>query len=254
MVLNRSCPTKIYRKNKTKEDWLPTEVLEQIKDKDYFLQKAKRTNDPDDWCIARRLRNKVINLIRYAKADYIKRNLEIHRKDPKKYWRTIKNIIPNGQKDRKTINLKDNTGNSITNEETAAYINNFFVSIGPKLAESLKNKWTYHGPIINQLFEFTQIKDETTEDLVKNINTKKSSSVTDLSSKILKDAFAVLIPKLTFLTNLSISSNIVPQAWKSAKVIPVPKEGNPEDVNNLRPISLLPMPSKLLEKIIHKQH
>ena len=72
-----------------KEEWLPNEVLEQIKDKDYYLEKAKRTNDPDDWRIAQRLRNKVINLVRYAKADFIKSNLESFKHDPKKYWRTI---------------------------------------------------------------------------------------------------------------------------------------------------------------------
>ena len=253
LVLDRSCPIRNFRINKVKENWLPNEVLEQIKDKDYFLSKAKITNDPDDWRIARMLRNRVINLTRYAKADYIKSNLEIHKDDPKKYWKIIKDILPDGQKNKKLIALKDDTDSSIDHDKTAAFINKFFVSIGPKLAESFDKEWIYHGPTFNQVFEFKQIDDVTTEKQIKNINTKKSSAINDLSSQILKDAFSVLVPKLTFLFNLSISNNDVPQAWKLAKVIPLPKDGDPEDVNNLRPISLLPLPGKLLEKVIHTQ-
>ena len=199
------------------------------------------------------LRNRVINLTRYAKADYIKSNLEIHKDDPNKYWKIIKDILPDGQKNKKLIALKDDTDSSIDHDKTAAFINKFFVSIGPKLAESFDKEWIYHGPTFNQVFEFKQIDDVTTEKQIKNINTKKSSAINDLSSQILKDAFSVLVPKLTFLFNLSISNNDVPQAWKLAKVIPLPKDGDPEDVNNLRPISLLPLPGKLLEKVIHTQ-
>ena len=42
-------------------------------------------------------------------------------------------------------------------------------------------------------------------------------------------------------------------AWKKAQVTPIPKDGNPLDVNNYRPISLLPIPSKIIEHLIHSQ-
>ena len=44
---------------------------------------------------------------------------------------------------------------------------------------------------------------------------------------------------------------IFPPAWKTANITPLQKDGNVHSVNNLRPISLLPMPSKIIEKIIH---
>ena len=50
----------------------------------------------------------------------------------------------------------------------------------------------------------------------------------------------------------SLLSGIVPSSWKHAPIIPLQKEGNTRDVNNLRPISLLPLPGKILEKIVHK--
>ena len=58
---------------------------------------------------------------------------------------------------------------------------------------------------------------------------------------------------LTCLLNLLRFQPGVPDDWKIAKVTPVPKAGKSNYVNNLRPISLLPLPSKLIEKIVHNR-
>ena len=52
---------------------------------------------------------------------------------------------------------------------------------------------------------------------------------------------------------MSLSKGVVPLSWKHANIIPLPKDGNKKDVNNLRPISLLPLPGKILEKIIQRK-
>ena len=59
--------------------------------------------------------------------------------------------------------------------------------------------------------------------------------------------------KLVKIFNLSFSQNKVPESWKISKVTPIPKSGNLKSVNNYRPISLLPLPCKLLEKIVHNR-
>ena len=53
--------------------------------------------------------------------------------------------------------------------------------------------------------------------------------------------------------NISVESSVFPSAWKDALVIPIPKTGNLSQVKNYRPISLLPLPGKLLEKLVHNQ-
>ena len=52
---------------------------------------------------------------------------------------------------------------------------------------------------------------------------------------------------------MSLSSGLFPNSWKEALVIPIPKAGTPTDVNNYQPISLLPLPRKVLEKLVHRQ-
>ena len=59
--------------------------------------------------------------------------------------------------------------------------------------------------------------------------------------------------KVVELFNLSFDLCEIPNDWKIAKVTPLPKAGNSNDVSNLRPVSILPLPSKLIEKIAHNR-
>ena len=53
--------------------------------------------------------------------------------------------------------------------------------------------------------------------------------------------------------NASLTSGVFPSAWKMAEITPIPKEGDHEQANNNRPISLLPMLSKVCEKVVLNQ-
>ena len=58
---------------------------------------------------------------------------------------------------------------------------------------------------------------------------------------------------LTVIINTSIATNTYPDLWKISHVIPIHKSGDEDEVGNFRPISLLPVLSKILEKIIANQ-
>ena len=87
--------------------------------------------------------------------------------------------------------------------------------------------------------------------LCNDININTSSSVDNLSSEILRDAFLCIPIRIMELFNLSFTNSEIPDSWKVAKVTPLQKAGNKKEVSNLRPVSLLPLPSKLIEKIVH---
>ena len=61
------------------------------------------------------------------------------------------------------------------------------------------------------------------------------------------------MPSLTHIINFSITTGIFPDEWKLARVSPVYKEGAKNDPNNYRPISVLPLISKLIERIVFDQ-
>ena len=68
----------------------------------------------------------------------------------------------------------------------------------------------------------------------------------------LKIIFYIVSP-LNHVFNLSFTSGIFPDAMKIAKVIPVFKKDDPAEIKNYRPISLLPILSKVLEKLAYKR-
>ena len=55
---------------------------------------------------------------------------------------------------------------------------------------------------------------------------------------------------ITFLVNLSLTTGIVRDEWKQATVVPLQKSGGREVMDNYRPISILPVMSKIAEKAV----
>ena len=80
------------------------------------------------------------------------------------------------------------------------------------------------------------------------ISSNKASRYDGISVRLLKKIALVFANPLCKLLNLSISTNSFPNSWKVAKVTPLRKGGARNDINNYRPISVLPVFSKILEK------
>lgn len=63
----------------------------------------------------------------------------------------------------------------------------------------------------------------------------------------------VIAAPLTALINLFLHTAKIPLAWKEAVVLPLYNGGDQADLNNYRPISILPCVSQILEKLVNKQ-
>ena len=226
-----------------------------IKEKDSALARAKRTKSENDFQRARQLRNEVIRRLRTARADYIKNNLQESRGDTKKFWKNISDILPaRKSSQRNSIRLTNQTSNdTIPEHECADYINSFFTSIGPELSRTFNTTWKYDSKILRETMADLDCTEEVILKLIRSIDIGKSSGIQGISSRILKIALVGIVDKLTTLFKRSLSSGVFPDKWKQANVVPLAKEGNPTNVSNFRPISLLPLPGKLLETIVHNK-
>ena len=253
--LDRVCPQKIFKIRVTREPWVTNEILEEIKDKDRWLRVAKRTGKAEDFIQAKLARNQVGRLIQQAKADFLMDQQRELADDPKKFWRVIKSIVPDKKAKLSKIVLIDKPDGEpdfeIDNSTVANHINQFFINIGPKLAAKHKKKWRFYGNRILDKCPLFQAEFDRVLALCKDIKVSKSSGFDDISTRVFKDAFLALIPQLVHLFNLSFESGIFPDRWKRATIIPLFKGGDKTEVSNYRPISLLPLPGKLLEKIVH---
>ena len=153
-----------------------------------------------------------------------------------------------------SIQLVDKvSGQQIQEIDTASYINDFFVNIGPNLASKCNTEWKFRGNICENNIENISTNVDEIIRLCNDINIYKASCIEHISSQILRDAFLAVPTKVVEIFNCSFGKAEIPRKWKIAKVTPLKKAGNTNDVSNLRPVSLLPITSKLIEKIVHNR-
>jgi hypothetical protein len=104
---------------------------------------------------------------------------------------------------------------------------------------------------ITNIISFSPVTESEIESIICNLKAKKSSGWDELSMYIIKKCKNNFTSPLTKLINESFEAGIFPECLKLAIVRPIFKKGSKKDVNNFRPISLLPSFSKIIEKAIY---
>ena len=94
---------------------------------------------------------------------------------------------------------------------------------------------------------------EEVSNIMKNQQPKMSTGIDSINNKIVKVCHEQLSYPMTLVINKSIEEQIVPTAYKKAKIVPLFKKGAANECGNYRPVSLLSALSKILEKAICKQ-
>ena len=105
---------------------------------------------------------------------------------------------------------------------------------------------------INKEFGIPLVTKKEIGQYLTKLDTKKATGMDNISSCLLKDTKGVTIEALCNIVNTSIEAGIFPTSWKRAKVVPLHKSGSHDNMDNFRPISILPVASKILEKHVYK--
>ena len=104
-----------------------------------------------------------------------------------------------------------------------------------------------------QKFKFKHIKKELVFHHLESLNTNKAAGFDGLSPKILKLSAGEISSSLSHIINLSLKHNVFPNTLKAARVRPFFRSGDKELPENYRPISVLGVISKIIEKHVAKQ-
>jgi hypothetical protein len=86
---------------------------------------------------------------------------------------------------------------------------------------------------------------------LKSLKTCKSTGTDNISARFLKIAAPVIALSIAKIINMSLETAVFPTRWKTANVIPLYKDGERDNVTNYRPISILPVVSKIIERHVH---
>ena len=257
------CPMKDFHFSNDKPDWLTNDIIILMKERDRCLRKYAKTKLEKDKIDMRKIRNLVNTSVKKARIDYIKEKLEIHKNDPKKFWKHISNLIPNNKNksQQNFANIQDDSNDLIGQDVLADHVNYYFSNIGLKLDEHIPKHHHHHNTFqphtnVEILTSVNRFKSISKDDLlkeVKNIAIFKSSGLIDVPSYLLKMCFIILIEKLLVIMNKSLFIGYFPIKWRKAIIVPIPKIPIPLEIGDLRPIALTPLPGKILERFVHIQ-
>ena len=172
----------------------------------------------------------------------------------------------------------DNNENISESKDIAESLNDFFIKsvdnldIEPFIQRTLGNNsersvleiiqdYESHPSIkrikahfhVKEIFTFRKISTEDLKTKLANINTKKASVPNGIPPKVLVSSNEIVSEYLAEIYNNSENKCIFPQTLKLANIIPVHKKGAVTSMKNYRPISLLPIISKIFEKHMYSQ-
>ena len=175
----------------------------------------------------------------------------------KKTWKGINEIIslrPNSS--RKLINQIKHNNILIDDPKLISdTFNNFFINVGTNTDKSIPIAFaspiSYLKHRVNSNFTILPTSIAEVMTLILQLDDSKAPGPTDIPIKILKIAAPIIVTHLVNIINKSFELGIYPNSLKLVKVIPIFKAGNKTEVNNYRPISLLPTLSKITEKLMH---
>ena len=196
-----------------------------------------------------------------AKILYYNNEFDIKSHSIKQLWKNLNKVCSsskNADKHSVDINMLNIDGLQITdNVNIANHMNKYFCNIGADLVKLLPSPRTCHTSYLNSSISNSifcePVSASEVLNLLESTVAKKSCGADNISMQIVKDSRVILSQPLTYLFNLSLNSGVVPDAMKIAKVIPLFKKGDKKLPSNYRPISLLSVFSKLLEKLVHKR-
>ena len=245
----------INRKIKINHDnpWITPHIKNRIKEKNKLQRKFAK------WPLTygnayRQIRNRLTDEIRIAKKQYLKDRLGGCAGNPKGTWKVLNNIL--NKNNKTSMSEKFEIGDEMAEDclEISHGFNNYFADVGPSLAENIIDLGispeNYFRERCRDSLVFRQITENELIDLVMSL-TDVSAGYDLIPIKLVKSVINEIKVPLTYIYNLSFTSGIFPEKLKISRVTPIHKTGKKTLFKNYRPISILPVFSKILEKLVN---
>ena len=249
--LEKCIPSKTVKVFPNNKSWFTKEHHTLRKKVNRLYKKARRTKNANDWENYKTHRNRYTQLCRNSKEIYENKLLDILENSNeinKKWWNVSKKLM--GKKVTHFIPPLLENDNVVTdNKEKANLLNEYFASISTvdSTGKSVPN--IFENP--PNALENVTCTSEQVQSIIKSLDQNKASGHDNISARMLKLSATYISNSLSSLINRSISSGKFPNCLKKANVTPIFKQGYKNDKGNYRPISILPLISKIFERVVY---
>ena len=256
-------PLKETRIKNMSEDWFDRELHEKIKKRNILLKKFRKSKLQIDEDLYKSSKYNIDKLIKEKKKTFYKSKLEQNIGRPKELWKTLKSLgLPSKKASTSKIFLKEGEKISYDDANNASIFKTFYSSLADNLLAKLPSpsgKYginsvkSYYKNSLSTKFNISQLETQNVLEILQSLNSEKAAGIDNIPCKFLKDGANILAKHICQICNLSIKQSLFPHQCKIAKIKPLFKKGSKTDPKNYRPISLLPLISKIIERVIFDQ-
>jgi len=250
--------SKLCKKYLKHTPWITKGLVKSSLTKSKLLKKKIRQPTPHHINTYKAFYSIYNNLLRKSKAMYYNEQFTQAKNNVKRTWSLLKSAMNKTKfKTELPDHFNQNNTEIKTKEEIATKFNTFFANIGIEITDKVAPSQTHFTRYLNKPNDKSLYLDPILPhniiEITAKIKSKQSFDHNNISTKLLKASIDSVVIPVTHIMNLSLMTGIVPNQMKISKVIPIFKSGNKSDFNNYRPISILPVFSKILGKIVSKK-
>lgn len=243
-IFDTHAPVKNVILKRPYKPYITDTIKEIIKLKKKAFNKFKRTHNPVDKNLYLDLKNYLSFAIKTEKEIYMKLEIKKNNKDAKTLWSKFKqwglntktrDEIPSQLKNVNRINEHFNSVNHMATPIVEAVLNFY--------------ETTRFTPNIE--FTFRMVSEEDVRKAFKKIKSK-AMGIDNIGYVMLEWSMPYIDKVVKDIINMSLESGEYPNIWKISIVKPIPKISNAQMLNDLRPINILPILSKLCEILVRE--
>ena len=244
---------RVKKRYRNRLPWLTTGLKESIKHKNKLFKISRRHPTAHNKTVYKDYRNKITALLRIAEKQFYQGQIIENKNNLRKTWGIIKQVINKNKNNKicdKFISGKDITSDPKT---IANAFNNYFVNVGPTLASKIPDQpvdFSRYMPLLNECSLFLTPASESEVIRILTNLSDGAPGKDGVTAKTLKIVSDVVVTPITHLANLSFLQGVFPQDLKIALICPIYKAKDPMIFSYYRPISLLSLFSKILERLM----
>lgn len=243
---------------KGKPIWYDSTLSEIAKHRDRLFRNYRRGGGKNKETLNKAIlkRREFDKACKLAKNNFYKDQLSLYYKDQRKFWSIIKELTGNMQNRNIDTVFEFGTETLLGKRESVEEINKFFAGVGERVTseiESVKFVQLDKKPTNENLSSFQIMTISKFLKIVKGLKCSKSSGITGINSRVMICSMVAVPSVFVHLCNMSLQSGIFPDEFKIARISIIPKKGDTRLLDNLRPISLLNIVSKVMEKFVKQE-
>ena len=262
-LLSKHAPLKKMTNKKMKQmrkPWISDNILKLIGQKNSLYSQHLQTGNHEILLQYRTLRNNINHSIRRNKYLYYKAYFSSCNNNIRKFWKGINNFLNAKNRENDTPLMINKKGKPcIDPYEIAAEFNSYFTNVAPSLVKKLPKQSNkkifsdYLGRNNENSFFLSPTTSNEVFNTIKKLDQNKATDIYNFPVKIIKDISDIISSPLSDIINESFSTGVFPERLKLAKVLPLHKGNSKLETNNYRPISILPIFDKILEKLMYSR-